>query len=385
MPENGMPGPVCDLSSVREAVCIHTHKIFDSCRDKDCVEDLRFYPTASAQEVLSACQMVRGGTAELLYVYTDVEPVTFNRGFYSIDMRFFYRVPLQVGTGTPRCTEAEGLCVFDKRVILFGSEGSAKIFSSDTVLDDLDIPGCRRSNLPTAVVEAVAKLVAEAGGQAVIADSPGGPFTAGLLRGLYESTGMQAAARRAGAELNFSTESADVEVPNPCRTHMLTVLRCAAEADAIVSVGKIKTHGLTAYTGAVKNLFGLVPGMLKIDYHARFPDIDDFCGALLDIAGWAKPCLSVLDGIVGMEGKGPSGGTPRRIGALVVSDDPHAADVVGAALIGLAVEEVPTLRLAREKGLLPVPLVLGESVEDLAVPDFHRAPVEITRRGILTD
>ena len=125
MPENGMPGPVCDLSSVREAVCIHTHKIFDSCRDKDCVEDLRFYPTASAQEVLSACQMVRGGTAELLYVYTDVEPVTFNRGFYSIDMRFFYRVTLQVGTGTPRCTEAEGLCVFDKRVILFGSEGSA--------------------------------------------------------------------------------------------------------------------------------------------------------------------------------------------------------------------------------------------------------------------
>ncbi|MEE1400872.1 MAG: hypothetical protein UF305_01080, partial [Oscillospiraceae bacterium] len=118
MPENGMPGPVCDLSSVREAVCIHTHKIFDSCRDKDCVEDLRFYPTASAQEVLSACQMVRGGTAELLYVYTDVEPVTFNRGFYSIDMRFFYRVTLQVGTGTPRCTEAEGLCVFDKRVIL---------------------------------------------------------------------------------------------------------------------------------------------------------------------------------------------------------------------------------------------------------------------------
>ena len=106
MPENGM---VCDLSSVRESVCIHTRKIFDSCRDKDCVEDLRFYPTASAMELLSGCQMVRGGTAELLYVYTDVEPVTFNRGFYSIDMRFFYRVTLQVGTGTPRCAGAEGL------------------------------------------------------------------------------------------------------------------------------------------------------------------------------------------------------------------------------------------------------------------------------------
>ena len=162
MPENGMPGPVCDLSSVRESVCIHTRKIFDSCRDKDCVEDLRFYPTASAMELLSGCQMVRGGTAELLYVYTDVEPVTFNRGFYSIDMRFFYRVTLQVGTGTPRCTEAEGLCVFDKRAILFGSEGSAKIFSSDTVIDELDIPGRMRTNLPTAVVEAVDPIVLDA-------------------------------------------------------------------------------------------------------------------------------------------------------------------------------------------------------------------------------
>ena len=106
MPENGMPGPVCDLSSVREAVCIHTHKIFDSCRDKDCVEDLRFYPSASAQEVLSACQMVRGGTAELLYVYTDVEPASVQPGFYH-QYAVFYRVTLQVGTGTPRCTEAE--------------------------------------------------------------------------------------------------------------------------------------------------------------------------------------------------------------------------------------------------------------------------------------
>ena len=127
MPENGMPGPVCDLSSVRESVCIHTRKIFDSCRDKDCVEDLRFYPTASAMELLSGCQMVRGGTAELLYVYTDVEPVTFNRGFYSIDMRFFYRVTLQVGTGTPRCAGAEGLCEnVPLRIPIQFSDGSSR-------------------------------------------------------------------------------------------------------------------------------------------------------------------------------------------------------------------------------------------------------------------
>ena len=152
-------GPVGGANGAREAVCIHTKKIYSSCRDKDCVEDLRFYPTASAMELLSGCQMVRGGTAELLYVYTDVEPVTFNRGFYSVDMRFYYRVTLQVCTGTPRYTEVEGLCVFDKRAILFGSEGNAKIFSSDTVYDELDVPGRVRSNLPVAVVEAVDPIV----------------------------------------------------------------------------------------------------------------------------------------------------------------------------------------------------------------------------------
>ena len=79
MPENGMPGPVCDLSSVREAVCIHTHKIFDSCRDKDCVEDLRFYPTAAAQEVLSASQMIKGGTAEGLHFSPATLPLQLER------------------------------------------------------------------------------------------------------------------------------------------------------------------------------------------------------------------------------------------------------------------------------------------------------------------
>ncbi len=159
MPEKIMPEPVCDLSNVREAVCVHTKKIFDSCRDKDCMEDLRFYPTVEAQAVLSGAQATRGGLAELLYVYTNVEPVSFHRGYYAVDMRFFYRVTLQVYNGTPRYTEVEGLCVFDKRTILFGSEGNAKIFTSDMAAEELEIPMASRSNLPTAVVTAVDPLV----------------------------------------------------------------------------------------------------------------------------------------------------------------------------------------------------------------------------------
>ena len=108
MPDKVMPGPISDCDGVREAVCIHTRKIYDSCRDKDCVEDLRFYPKLQYVDVINHALSVKGGTARLLYVYTDVEPVTFNRGFYSVDMRFYYRVTLQVCTGTPRYTEAEG-------------------------------------------------------------------------------------------------------------------------------------------------------------------------------------------------------------------------------------------------------------------------------------
>ena len=145
-----------------ETVCVHTKKIYDSCRDKDCVEDLRFFPTAASQEILNRAQTVKGGRAELLYTYIDVEPVVFNRGFYTIDMRFFYRVTLNAYCSSPRPMEVEGLCVFDKRVILFGSEGSAKIFSSQVKIDSLDHQNIEKSNLPVAVVESVDPIVLDA-------------------------------------------------------------------------------------------------------------------------------------------------------------------------------------------------------------------------------
>ena len=161
MAERIAPGPVSNIKDC-EAVCIHTKKIYDSCRDKDCIEDLRFYPTACGQDVLNRAQTVKGGKAELLYTYINVEPVVFNRGFYTIDMRFFYRVTLNAYCANPRPIEVEGLCVFDKRVILFGSEGSAKIFSSKVRIDGLDRQLLEQSNMPIAVVEAVDPIVLDA-------------------------------------------------------------------------------------------------------------------------------------------------------------------------------------------------------------------------------
>ena len=157
MPEKVMPGPVEGCGSIREAVCIHTRKIYDSCRDKDCIEDLRFYPKLECVDAINRALSVKGGTAKLLYVYVDVEPVSFNRGFYTVDMRFFYSVTLQAYLSCPAPVTVEGLCVFDKRAILFGSEGNAKIFSSEMRVGEPDIQMMRRANAPTAVVEDVYK------------------------------------------------------------------------------------------------------------------------------------------------------------------------------------------------------------------------------------
>ena len=162
MADKILPGPISKCADYKEAVCIHTKKIYDSCRDKDCIEDLRFYPTAAGQEVLNRAMNVKGDKAELLYTYIDVEPVAFNRGFFTVDMRFFYRVTLCAYVGCPRPVEVEGLCVFDKRVILFGSEGSAKIFSSKVRVDGLDRQLLEQSNMPVAVVEAVDPMILDA-------------------------------------------------------------------------------------------------------------------------------------------------------------------------------------------------------------------------------
>jgi len=162
MPDKVMPGPVEDLSGIREAVCIHTRKVMDSCRDKDCIEDLRFYPKKQCVDIINRALSVKGGSAQLLYVYVDVEPVSFNRGFYTVDMRFFYHVTLQAYLSSPAPVSVEGLCVFDKRVILYGGEGSAKIFSSRLSVGEPDMQELRRTNSPIGVVEAVDPIVLDA-------------------------------------------------------------------------------------------------------------------------------------------------------------------------------------------------------------------------------
>ena len=127
MADRVVPGPVESSAQVREAVCIQTRKIFDSCRDKDCIEDLRVFPTVSSQSYIESAISVRPKCAELLYADVKVEGMSFNRGYYTVDVTYFYRV---TGETFPGGSPVSGLAVFDKRVMLFGSEGAVKTFTS---------------------------------------------------------------------------------------------------------------------------------------------------------------------------------------------------------------------------------------------------------------
>ncbi len=146
MPERATPAQG-EAAQIREAVSINTRKIFDGCRDKDCVDDLRVYPTVSSQTYIENAMSIRPKNAELLHVSVNVEPISFNRGHYTVDCTYFYRVTAE---SFPAGNTLLGLAIFDKRVMLFGSEGNSRTFSSDDPL-----PQMEADELPVAVVNAV--------------------------------------------------------------------------------------------------------------------------------------------------------------------------------------------------------------------------------------
>ena len=146
MADRVVPGPVSGKDSIHEAVCVDTRKIMDTCRDKDCVEDLRVYPTVSSVPALESAISVRPKGAELLNCTVDVSELSFNRGYYAVDVTYFYKV---TGETFPANQTVTGLAIFDKRVILFGSEGRVKSFASD------DCRLCGINSMPYGVVDAV--------------------------------------------------------------------------------------------------------------------------------------------------------------------------------------------------------------------------------------
>ena len=149
----------CSPEELQEALSIHTRKITDSCRDKDCIEDLRVYLTRESQTVLDTAAGAKVRSAELLYTYIDVEPVAFDRNHYCIDVTFYYRILADAVVGAVRPAALYGLAVFSKRAVLCGEDSRAHIYRSDTRLGQPDGLSRFFANRPTAVVEVLDPMV----------------------------------------------------------------------------------------------------------------------------------------------------------------------------------------------------------------------------------
>lgn len=162
--EKVVAGLICgnDLSRLREAVCIQTEKIYDSCREKDCIENAKvlFRCPHKIQPIINNAINVKACRAEVVDVYADVEPVPFKRGFYTVDVKYFIKVSLNFfvprATGGVMIIPRNGLVVYDKKIILFGSEGNVKIFKSHYEEHGCDKPEktkLQQDNLPISKVE----------------------------------------------------------------------------------------------------------------------------------------------------------------------------------------------------------------------------------------
>lgn len=152
--------------SVRETVCIDTYRILDSCRDKDCFEDVRVFLTDYGQELIERGSAVRAKCARIVWSYIDIDPVPFNRGFYQLNIKIYVRIIAEVCVSPGNIQEIEGIAVLEKKVILFGSEGNISIFKSEAgsacsgFCPPDDRCSCKRgSNLPIAVLETVDPII----------------------------------------------------------------------------------------------------------------------------------------------------------------------------------------------------------------------------------
>lgn len=197
------------------------------------------------------------------------------------------------------------------------------------------------------IFSAVAREFASAGAALSWGDSPavGSSESAGRRAGIVD------AAERLGIPIADFSTGRQVSFPEGDLIKQFVIAAGVLDADGLITLPRLKTHALTRMTGAVKNQFGCVPGLLKPEFHARMPDADAFSRMLVDLNRLLKPRLAVMDAIVAMEGNGPRSGDPRPVGALLFSDDLVAVDAIGCRIMNLDPALVGTVVWGERLGL----------------------------------
>ena len=239
-----------------------------------------------------------------------------------------------------------------------------------------DVPEKAVTTHPS-IVRAMIHQVKAAGGIPQVGDCSG--YEGASNRNRYfnacRSSGIMQVCEEEEVEiLHLSAEPVDVKNASGRIFKSFILSKQVLEADVLISLPKLKTHGLTLFTGGVKNIFGCVTGLNKAKMHLRAQDPETFSQMLVDLLGTVHPELTVMDAVVGMEGNGPSNGTPKQINAILASKDPVALDAVACKMVGIDPFMVPSTRLAHEQGMGEGDIsninVVGESLADMQIDDF---------------
>ncbi|MFA4981256.1 MAG: DUF362 domain-containing protein [Candidatus Omnitrophota bacterium] len=214
------------------------------------------------------------------------------------------------------------------------------------------------------VVRAVVRLVKSAGATPLIGDSPGGYGK--NIDEVFNKSGMRKMAREEAVELVKFTSSKTVDG--------IPISRYVFDCGCIISLPKLKTHGITILTAAIKNTYGMVVGLYKAECHSRAPKEKDFAKVIAKVYSITKPHLTVLDGITAMEGDGPSAGYPRNMGLVMAGPDAVAIDSCIAKMIGLEPFDILITKEAYAMGYGEADLsrieIVGEKIGDFAAADF---------------
>ena len=234
-------------------------------------------------------------------------------------------------------------------------------------------PEAAATTHPVPVAE-LTKMLIERGAEVIVGDSPGGPFVAGLIRRLYEITGLRLC-EEAGAKLNEDFGYSEVEYPEGKSLRRFAYVNWVRDCDEVINFCKLKSHGMMGMTAAVKNLYGVIPGTYKSEYHYQHEDPMNFADMLIDLDEYVKPRLHLCDAVEIMEGNGPTMGTPRHLGLLLAGRDPYRLDRLCAALLGVGEGEIPYLEAAKRRGLL------AEAEPEIAAMAAPRALSDFQRSG----
>jgi len=227
------------------------------------------------------------------------------------------------------------------------------------------------------IVNAICRILKEKNCKISIGDSSGiGAF--GGTRKAFKKTGIEEIAKRYNAELIPFEESEIVYTEiNGKILKRIHVSKSVLDAELIINMPKLKTHTLIGYTGAVKNMFGIIPGGKKSDYHRICGNQATFADLLVDIYNFRKPDLNIMDGIIGMEGNGPAAGKIKKTGVIIAGRSGIALDFVAAKIIDFKTDDILTNKALIKRNLKPEIEVVGEK----NIKVRYKQPVKTIRKA----